>query len=172
MTTRILVYVGPLLGLWLLPLACSRPVPVRAEAPAAPAVAACPPCECEACPACPVPEPPAPTPAPAVDAVAAPAEPLVVPEHLRPTAAQCKGACDRMLEAEARRVANRMQEAQPELMAELKKGLAAEQGLLSESCVRRCLAEFTVNTALCVRKFETIDQIQRCIVETSFPANP
>jgi hypothetical protein len=111
-------------------------------------------------------------PAPAVEAEVAPVEALVIPEHLRPTSAQCKGACDRMLEAEARRVANRMQQAQPELMAELKKGLAAEKGLLSESCVRRCLAEFTVNTALCVRKFETIDQIQRCIVETSLPTTP
>jgi|GEM_PF-4198853 len=174
MTTRALAVVILVLG--VAGVGCSRPVPVRPEGAAAPEptakapeapidpaaakpAAACPPCECEACPACPVaPEPPAEP------------EPLPVPEHLKPTPEQCKGACDRMMELEVRRATNRVQGAQPQLLVALKKGLDEEKALLSDACVKRCLAEFTQATALCVRKFEDLDRVRQCVVEASFPS--
>lgn len=174
MTSRALAVV---LVLGVVGVGCSRPVPVRpegaapaeqpaargAESPTDPTAAkpapACPPCECEACPTCPA----------AAEAAPAP-EPVPVPEHLRPTPEQCKGACDRMMELEVRRATNRVQGAQPQLMAALKKGLDEEKALLSDACVKRCTAEFTQATALCVRKFEDLDRVRQCVVEASFPS--
>ncbi len=159
------------LALAALALACSRPVPVRPEAPEKPA--ACPACECEACPACPV----CPTcPAPAADPAAAaaadaepvpPPAPVEVPEHLRPSREQCKGACDKLMDLEIRRVSGRISDAQPALLDALKKGLAEEKSLLADACLKRCLAEFTVATALCVRRFEEFDKVRACVLDTS-----
>lgn len=155
------------LGVAIVLLACSKPVPIRVKVEgtkAEPARIHCPPCECQACEVCPA-IPVAPPEAPTPEAPASEEAPAHIPSHLRPDESQCQRACARLMDVEVRRMEARMEKAKAGLKKALRKGLKEESALLTADCVTRCLSEFTVTTTACIVKYEALDAINQCILK-------
>jgi hypothetical protein len=147
---------SPLIGLVaLVSLSCGRPAP------------ALPPPACPACPTCERPEAPAVDEARADPADTATAGEVTVPAHLRPSEAQCRQTCVRLMEAEIKQLEGRIKRAEPELVDALREGLSAEAERLTVGCLDTCARRFTTATTACLIRFEDEARVRTCILNAA-----
>lgn len=141
-------------------LCCGRPVP--------PPATACPACECPEVHVAPaaVAAPDAEEARADVAAVAPPRE-ASVPAHLRPSEAQCRVACARIMKTEIKQLEGRMKRVEPALAAALQEGLSAEAERLTAGCVDTCAERFTTATTTCLTRFEDDARVRSCILNAA-----